>query len=253
MQSKTFRSGAKLLSALGTAAAILAVQVGCSGRNMAGPTTFKVTITNVTDKTPVNTVISTGVAITHNEHFRLFEAGRQDAGLGLEGIAEDGNKWILIKSLSKRPEVLDQITFDTPVGATRAENIGGGKRYEFFIAASPAYPYLSLASMVGFTNDLIFALDDIGAIREGQTGQLILTAMPQNRLPFTVVKITPVSRPEEGRNYFSVEGRLDEASDRLRPGMEGLGKILVDQRRLIWIWTHDLIDWARLKFWTWSP
>jgi hypothetical protein len=58
---------------------------------------------------------------------------------------------------------------------------------------------------------------------------------------------------EEGRNYFRVEGGLDSVSPRLRPGMEGFGKIEVDRRRLIWIWTHDLIDWVRMKAWTWLP
>ena len=30
-------------------------------------------------------------------------------------------------------------------------------------------------------------------------------------------------------------------------------KIEIDKRRLIWIWTHDLIDWVRMKAWTWLP
>jgi hypothetical protein len=42
-------------------------------------------------------------------------------------------------------------------------------------------------------------------------------------------------------------------SERLRPGMEGVGKVEIGSRRLIWIWTHELIDWARLKLWSWLP
>jgi multidrug resistance efflux pump len=102
---------------------------------------------------------------------------------------------------------------------------------------------------------LILQVDDrdIGEIREGQAGELILSAMPQIKHPFTVIQVTPVSISEEGRNYFRVEGKLDEVSDRLRPGMEGFGKVHVDRRRLIWIWTHELIDWIRMKTWTWLP
>ena len=46
-----------------------------------------------------------------------------------------------------------------------------------------------------------------------------------------------------------------EAQDvqRLRPGMEGAGKINVERRRLIWIWTHDLMDRLRLWLWRWMP
>ena len=62
-----------------------------------------------------------------------------------------------------------------------------------------------------------------------------------------------MSTPEEGRNFFRVEAQMDGVTERLRPGMEGVGKVAVGERRLIWIWTHGLVDWLRLAFWTWLP
>jgi hypothetical protein len=50
-----------------------------------------------------------------------------------------------------------------------------------------------------------------------------------------------------------VEARLDETPERLRPGLEGVGKIEVDRRLLVWIWTRQVIDWLRLQLWTWLP
>lgn len=94
---------------------------------------------------------------------------------------------------------------------------------------------------------------DIGDVQVGQSGDLILTAMPHERIDFTVTKVTPVSVAEEGRNYFVAEGALGQISETLRPGMEGFGKIHVGRRRLIWIWSHDLVDWVRLRSWTWLP
>jgi multidrug resistance efflux pump len=94
---------------------------------------------------------------------------------------------------------------------------------------------------------------DIGDVREGQPGHLVLSAMPADRFPFTVSKVTPVSQTEEGQNYFKVEAVLDTAGARLRPGMQGFGKIEIDRRHLIWIWTHDLVDWVRIKLWVWLP
>ena len=44
---------------------------------------------------------------------------------------------------------------------------------------------------------------------------------------------------------------LDGGADAIRPGMEGVGKIGVDRRKLAWIWTHALIDRLRLALWTW--
>ena len=94
---------------------------------------------------------------------------------------------------------------------------------------------------------------EIGDVRLGQSGNLVLSAMPGTKLGFSVSKVTPVSVSEEGNNFFTVEAALDEATPRLRPGMEGFGKIRVDRRKLIWIWTHELFDWIQLKAWTWLP
>ena len=92
---------------------------------------------------------------------------------------------------------------------------------------------------------------DIADVREGARGDLALSGMPQERLSFTVSQVTPISTPQDGRNYFRVEAQLDQATVRLRPGMEGIGKIEVGERKLIWIWTHPLVDWLRLWAWKW--
>jgi len=94
---------------------------------------------------------------------------------------------------------------------------------------------------------------DIAQVRVGQTGELALSGIPDQALRFAVKQITPVSTAQEGRNYFRVEARLDDASARLRPGMEGVGKISVGERKLVWIWTHPLFDWLRLWAWRWLP
>jgi RND family efflux transporter MFP subunit len=94
---------------------------------------------------------------------------------------------------------------------------------------------------------------DIGRLRTGQKGRLALVGLPDRRLAFEIDRITPVSSTEEGRNYFSVEARLDETAEILRPGMAGVGKIEIGSRRFIWIWTHELVEWARLWLWAWLP
>lgn len=94
---------------------------------------------------------------------------------------------------------------------------------------------------------------DIGYIAMGQKGELALPSLPGKVLPFTVNRVTPVSTAKEGRNYFRVEAQLGQTAPQLRPGMEGVGKITVERRRLVWIWTHDAIEWVRLKIWSWLP
>jgi hypothetical protein len=90
-------------------------------------------------------------------------------------------------------------------------------------------------------------------VQLGQRGELALTGRPTEQHAFTVEKITPVATAEEGRNYFRVEARLDDAPEFLRPGMQGVGKIDIDRRRLVWIWTRELGNWLALKLWAWLP
>ena len=94
---------------------------------------------------------------------------------------------------------------------------------------------------------------DITEIAVGQRSELLFPSMTDEVFPFIVEKITPVSTAKEGRNYFRVEGRMEQISQRLRPGMEGIGKITIDRRRLIWVWTHKATDWLRLQVWRWFP
>jgi len=100
---------------------------------------------------------------------------------------------------------------------------------------------------------LAVAEGDIDDLAVGQTGTLVLAALPEQRLPMEVTLITPVATVVDGQNSFAVEARLTETPKRLRPGMEGVGKIDIGERRLIWIWTRGFLDWARLKLWAWWP
>jgi len=94
---------------------------------------------------------------------------------------------------------------------------------------------------------------DITDVAVGQTGRLALTSMPNDEFQLVVEKITPVSVVDQGRNYFRVEAKAKGATEKLRPGMEGVGKIEVERRKLIWIWTRKLVHWARMWVWSWWP
>ena len=94
---------------------------------------------------------------------------------------------------------------------------------------------------------------DIADVQVGQRGHLLLSAFPSEAVDVTVEKVTPVSTANEGRNFFRVEAALDQPHERLRPAMEGAGKIEIDRRLMVWIWTHQVVDWVRLAVWSWLP
>ena len=87
----------------------------------------------------------------------------------------------------------------------------------------------------------------------GQQGMLILSSLPDHKFGFTVANITPLSTAEEGRTYFRVEADLDSMDERLRPGMEGVGKININRQKLFSIWTREMVEWFKLLTWSWLP
>jgi biotin carboxyl carrier protein len=93
---------------------------------------------------------------------------------------------------------------------------------------------------------------DIGALAVGQRGQLALAALPGERLPFSVARLSPVATSRAGRNVFEVEAALAAAPAGLRPGLQGVAKIEAGSQPLGWIATHRLAQWVRMAIWTWG-
>ena len=102
---------------------------------------------------------------------------------------------------------------------------------------------------------IILKVDEskIAHVYEGQEGTLTLTSHSQKHFPIKVESITSVATAEDGANVFRVEASLPDVPEDLRPGMQGVGKISAGQKRVVWIWTHELIDWLRLWVWSWWP
>jgi multidrug efflux pump subunit AcrA (membrane-fusion protein) len=94
---------------------------------------------------------------------------------------------------------------------------------------------------------------DIADVAPGQSGRLALSALPGHTLPLVLERITPISTTKDGRTFFRAEAALAEPLESLRPGMEGVAKIDAGRRRLLWIWTHGLLDWLRLGAWSLLP
>jgi RND family efflux transporter MFP subunit len=112
---------------------------------------------------------------------------------------------------------------------------------------------LQLAPLDGYRIILDVDERDVTRLEAGQVGELSLSSLPGQIFEFQVDKITPESTAREGRNTFRVEARLVTTSDRLRPGMQGHGKVSIEARSLIWIWTHSFFDWLRIWTWSWWP
>lgn len=106
-----------------------------------------------------------------------------------------------------------------------------------------------IASMESYRLVLEVDEHDVAGVEAGQSGVLRFSALPGNKHEFTTSSVVPVALTRDRRSVFSVEAELNEAATNLRPGMQGVAKIRVGDKPLIWIWTHGIVSKLRLWFW----
>lgn len=92
---------------------------------------------------------------------------------------------------------------------------------------------------------------DIGRVRVGQHGELLLAGSPQQAYGFRISLVTATASVQEGHNGFRVEADWQGPAPVLSPGMQGIGKISVGRANLLTLWTRSSIDWLRMKWWSW--
>lgn len=89
----------------------------------------------------------------------------------------------------------------------------------------------------------------MASIRVGQRGELASVGHPDQKIRFVVERINPMAEVVNSKNVFRVRARLLEQREWMRPGMEGIARIFVAKRPYIWIGSHRLANWLRMKLW----
>jgi multidrug efflux pump subunit AcrA (membrane-fusion protein) len=85
--------------------------------------------------------------------------------------------------------------------------------------------------------------------RPGQTGTLATSSAPDKSIPIVVTRVVPSGEAHEGENVFKVYADVKISDPGLHPGLAGEARVDTSRRRLIWIWTHRLVDFLKLKLW----
>lgn len=95
---------------------------------------------------------------------------------------------------------------------------------------------------------------DITYLAVGQSGEMTLSALSGKQFPFVVEKIASIYLIE-GSSAFRVEARITDAElkEALRPGLQGIGKVVIGDRSRLWIWSRRVIAWTRIQLWKWMP
>lgn len=107
-----------------------------------------------------------------------------------------------------------------------------------------------LAAGDGYRVVLQVPEEEIARVRLGQTGEIRVTGLPQKQFDFRVNRVTSVAALDDHKNTFRVEAKLSDSDAPLRPGMQGVGKIVVTQSNLLTIWMRPVAQWLRMKLWS---
>ena len=90
---------------------------------------------------------------------------------------------------------------------------------------------------------------DAGFIASGQTAELRMASLPEKTWPAELENVLPVAIVEQGSSVFRLPATLLQDASELRPGMQGIARIHVGSRSLLWVYTHSLLDRLRLLAW----
>lgn len=92
---------------------------------------------------------------------------------------------------------------------------------------------------------------DAHAIRASRAGEIAFATLPDRRFPIAIERLEPVARVKPEGNVFVLRARITDPGSDIwwRPGMSGVAKVAAGDRRIIWLLTHRLVDFIRLKLW----
>jgi multidrug efflux pump subunit AcrA (membrane-fusion protein) len=93
---------------------------------------------------------------------------------------------------------------------------------------------------------------DIALLNLKQTGQLVLSALPDKTLNIEIARITPVALVKDGLNVFEVEAQLTGSDALVQPGLEGVAKIETGSKPMISVLTNRLRQWVSVSLWKWK-
>jgi multidrug resistance efflux pump len=115
-------------------------------------------------------------------------------------------------------------------------------------------PLLTLAPGLDWRVVLEVDESDVSELHRGQTASLRLAAIPGQPIALVLDRITPVARTTAEGVRYEVEARptgVGAGMSGLRPGLQGIAKVDLAERPVLWRWSLKVWQWARMVVWTW--
>ncbi|RZL11749.1 MAG: HlyD family efflux transporter periplasmic adaptor subunit [Rubrivivax sp.] len=132
--------------------------------------------------------------------------------------------------------------------------IQGDLRQQLGAPVKRGDPLLTLAPGLDWRVVLEVSESDVAELQRGQTANLRLAAMPGQPITLVIDRVTPVARSTADGVRYEVEARPSGQGAGLaglRPGLEGIAKVELKDRPVIWRWAVHGWRWLRMAVWTW--
>ncbi len=108
---------------------------------------------------------------------------------------------------------------------------------------------LKISQLQGLYVEMRVPERDVDLIAGSQTADIAFTARPEDTFAVRIDRVEPSAVSEQDGSVFILRGSMAEGADWLRPGMTGIAKVEAGKRSLLWMATHRLIDFLRMKLW----
>lgn len=95
----------------------------------------------------------------------------------------------------------------------------------------------------------------VSKVRKGQAAQLRLSSQPERQIPLVIEKIIPVAVTDGQQTTVKYEVQalpqgLGAAIPGLRPGLDGVVRIELSERPLLWRWAARSWNWLTMRWWS---
>lgn len=108
---------------------------------------------------------------------------------------------------------------------------------------------LKISQLKGLYVEMKLPERDIDLIVPDKGAEIAFAARPEDTFAVRIDRVEPSAVSERDGSVFILRGSMPESAPWLRPGMTGVAKVDAGSRSLLWIASHRLIDFLRLKLW----
>ena len=105
-----------------------------------------------------------------------------------------------------------------------------------------------IASIDSLRAELFVPETSIAGVADGQVGTMASMGHPDQKVRFVIERMYPIAEVVDHQNVFRVRALIDQL-EWMRPGMEGEARISAGKKTYLWMATHRLVNWVRMKLW----